>query len=582
MRVLLLHPEDSPQRGPWAARRWDLVVDLGKSSRYWEEVQAQRFGCPVLRADLFRKGLADAKQVRELLSSGHGHLMDEEGIDWWDLTCLEFIAGSLTVLAVLRVSAEIPASAEFWSTRPGWPASIFALLPGRSLQSFGVGRLTRVAVGAGRYAGLLRRFPVSQIKEIFLDKYDSGYQWRARFASRQETRVEPVVIIPSAYGNVSRMAAAYARLLPQQPFLMIATRQSAKQFKPQANVQVRDLAAYAKGDFSTAEIADLLERWEKLSAELGSSPELQVLLQSGLMDPVRRWIRDGICARNAWRDVLEREPVSGVLCGDDSNLFTRLPVLLAARRKIPTADFHHGALDGRYLYKDVPCDVYMAKNEMERDYLLRVCGLPTEKVVVAAPAVAHLPTTQPNGSHGRLVVLFSEPYEAVGMRAEEVYRELLPRLLQMARENGRGFVIKLHPFESLAQRRRLVRDILGPGDSELVTVLDGPLTSDLISQVWCGMTVESTTVIDCWEIGVCCFLCGWLTLSPFDYAQQYARFGVGEVLQGPNQIAEIPARLVNFYSRPAPTILTKAADPAMLRRWLTSTVPEPYDARTAS
>ncbi len=41
MRVLLLHPEDFPQRGPWSAQRWDLIVDLGRSSpasaAAWEE-----------------------------------------------------------------------------------------------------------------------------------------------------------------------------------------------------------------------------------------------------------------------------------------------------------------------------------------------------------------------------------------------------------------------------------------------------------------------------------------------------------------------------------------------------------------
>ena len=583
MRVLLLHPEDSPQRGPWAAQRWDLLVDLGKSSRYWEEAQTKRCGCPVMRADCFRKGLEDAKQVREILSAGRGHLIDAEGIDWWDLTCLEFIAGLLTVLAFRRVSAEIPASAELWSTRPGWPSNIFALMPGRSLRSFGVGRLARLATGAGHYAGLFRRFPVTQIKQIFLDKYDSGYQWRSRFTPRKEIRLEPVVIIPTAYGNVSRMAAAYAQLLPQQPFLMIATRQSAKQLTPSSNVEVRDLAAYAKGDFPTAEISELLEHWAKLREELCSSPELQLLLRGGLLDPVRGWLRDGVCARNAWRDVLEREPVSGVLCGDDSNLFTRVPVLLAARRKIQTVDFHHGAFDGRYLYKDLPSDVYMAKNEMERDYLLRVCSLPAGKVVIAAPkAVRSSTEIRRDRARGRTVILFSEPYEAVGMRGDQVYRELVPGLLQLARENGCRLVIKLHPFESLASRRRLVRDILGPGDLDLVSVLDGPLTNDLISQAWCGITVESTTVMDCWENGVCCFLCGWLMLSPFDYVQQYARFGVGEVLHSPEQISEVPARLAKFYNRPEPALFNTAADPAMLQRWLTSRVPEPDGARSAS
>ena len=69
------------------------------------------------------------------------------------------------------------------------------------------------------------------------------------------------------------------------------------------------------------------------------SPELRVLVQAGVLDPFPGWIRDGLSARDAWREVLEREPVGGVLCGDDSNLYTRLPVLLAVRRKITDRGF---------------------------------------------------------------------------------------------------------------------------------------------------------------------------------------------------------------------------------------------------
>jgi len=583
MRVLLLHPEDVPQRGPWARQCWDLVVDLGKSSRYAEAAWAKQFGCPLLRAEVFRRGVADAKQVREFLSAGLGRLIDEQGIDWWDLACLLLVPDVLSVLALQRVANEITGKVELWSTRSGWPASVVATALGCPLQSFTAGRFARIAAGAGHYAGLLRRFSAAQLREIFLDKYDSSYQWRSRFASKQESCPGPVVLLPSAYSNVSRMAADYARLLPQQSFLMVATRQSAWQFTPPPNVQVRDLASYAKGDFPAVEIASLVERWQKLRPELCLSAELRVLSEAGILDSVLGWLRDGLCARNAWREVLDREAVCGVLCGDDSNRYTRLPVMLAAKSKIPTVDFHHGAIDGGYLFKKLPCDLYLAKNEMERDYLLRVCSLPMERVVIAAPKPVHgLIETRRDGAQGRAVILFSEPYEVAGMRGDEVYRELLPRLVQVARENNRALIIKLHPFESLAQRRRLASEILGPGDRELVTVVDGPLTSELISQAWCGITIESTTVMDCWENGVCCFLCGWLTLSPFDYARQYARFGVGEVLRSPEQIAEVPARLVDFYNRAAPTRLTTATDPAMLQRWLTSRVSEPYGARSAS
>ena len=108
------------------------------------------------------------------------------------------------------------------------------------------------------------------------------------------------------------------------------------------------------------------------------------------------------------------------------------------------------------------------------------------------------------------IIFFSEPYEAAGMRTHEVYRELLPSLCWVARESGHGLIINLHPFESLSQRRIIVRDVLTPEDCNLVSIVDGPLTTELMGQAWFGITVESTTVIDCLQNNICCFLCGWL------------------------------------------------------------------------
>jgi len=558
------------------------VVDLGKSSQFSHGAWSGQYGCPVLSADSFRRGVADARVVREILSAGLGCLIDEEGIDWWDLISLLLVPEVLNLLAFERLTAQIDTAAEIWTTRPGWPASAMAILLGKSLRSFTAGRLASAAAGAGHYAALARRFSVAQIKEIFWDKYDSGYQWRSRLASPPERCGSSVVLLPSAYENVSRMAADYARLLPERPFLLVATRESAKRFTAPANVEVRDLAAYARPSSSTGETLSLIERWTKLRPKLHSSPQLHVLLQTGALDAMPEWLRNGIFARNAWREVIEREPLCSVLCGDDSNRFTRLPVLLAAARKIPTADFHHGALDGRYLFKDLPCDVYLAKNVMEHDYLLRVCGLPGEKIVLAPPAAPRVSSSR-RDIEQRSVVLFSEPYEAGGIRAEEFYREVLPPLLNMARENGRGLTIKLHPFESRPQRARLVREILGEDDAARVTIVDGPLTNGLISQAWCGVTIESTTAIDCRQSGVCCFLCGWLSLAPYEYAQQYARFGIGSVLHSVEDVREIPARLAAFSTHPvSPEALDTPADPAALQRWLKVGDCEPVGARHAS
>jgi hypothetical protein len=582
MRILLLHPEDSARRGPWARQQWDLVVDLGKSSRFSEQQWEAQYQCPILRADTFQEGIADVRRVREILASGQGQLIDEEGIDWWDLN-LRFVPEMLAVLTLRRVAVELSSEAELWATRAAWQMGILQSLCKKSIRIFGGGRLARSTARAGHYSGIWRRFSSAQIKEILLDKYDSGYRWRSRFASKPQPCPQPVVLLPSAYVNVSRMAGAYAALLPEQPFLLIAARQSARQFDAPKNVQIRDLASYAASDFPEGEAQSLLARWTELQAELGSFPELHLLAQAGILESFPGWLRDGLGSRDAWRQVLAREPVSAVVCGDDSNMTTRLPVLLATHREIPTADFHHGAFDGRYLLKRLASDVYLTKSEMEREYLSRVCGLPQERLIMAAPqsASAAVPLEMRTRAGGA-TIFFSEPYELAEMRAEEVYREVVPPLARLAQEQGRSLIIKLHPFESLSQRARIVRDILSFDLAKSVTWVDGPITRELMSKAWFGVTVESSAVLDCLERGVTCFLCAWLAYSPFGYLEQYERFGVGEVLNDASQIAEISVRLAGLKPASQGVGLARAADAAPLQQWLASRSHDLRGARSAS
>lgn len=589
MRVLLLHPDDSPRRGPWSEQHWDLIVDLGKSSEFSAAEWTEQFGCPILRSDSFRDGVTDQKLVRETLSAGQGRLVDEEGIDWWNLTALLITSQVEAMLTLRRVAAQVGSKPDLWATRAGWPGNALAFLLGCEIQTFSGNVLTRIARRVAHYGGLFHRFSAAQIQEIFLDKYDPGYEWRSRFASKRrashkQDAVEPLILVPSAYGNVSRMAASYARLLPDQPFLLVATRQSGKQFEAPRNLRLHDLASYAMNTSTRNESAAILEEWGRLKLELCAMPEFEVLSRTGTFDAFPNWFRSGLRVRNAWREVLEREPVCSVLCGDDSNIYTRLPVLLAARRKIPTVDFHHGAMDGRHLLKDLASDMYLAKNAMERDYLLRVCGLPSQKVIIGAPSSTYTASAG-NRRLGQTssVIFFSEPYENVGMRAEEVYREILPSLCRVARENGCSLIIKLHPFESLSHRKRMVQDLLPEQDARLVTVLDGPLSEQLLSSAWFGLTVESTTVMDCLRYGVPCFRVGWLTLSPFEYAQQYTRFGAGDVLRSANEIAHIPVRLANLPPQETKQqSLWKTADAEMLRQWLAVGSPRQSVARQVS
>lgn len=539
MRVLLLHPEDSPRYGPWTRQQWDLIVDLGKSSERTAAAWQKLAGCPVLRLESFRHSVDDPRSAGEILRTGFGQLMDDCGQDWWELTSLDVHPELETALALRRLAASSDNSGELFSTRPDWPVSGLAALLGRDVRSFS-GVRTSVAGRLGRYARAFGKLSASQMLEVFWDKYDSGYEWRSRLSARARRISESVVLLPSAYTNVSRMAAAYASLLPEQRFLLVATRRSGLQFDRPSNVNVTQLARYAKAGKRNSENAAILGGWATLRAQLQEIPEVDLLSRAGVLDPFERWFRSGLAVRDAWRCVLDHEPVTAVLCGDDSNWYTRLPVMLGRMRGLPTVDFHHGAFDGRYLLKRLSSDFYLAKSEMERDYLLRVCQLSAERVLVGAPVEPNPLRTAVQGAGQSSIIFFSEPAESVGGRTEEVYRELLPPLLQIAGEHRRTLILKLHPFENPRERSKLLEFVLGSERRAKVKIVSGPLSADLLATAWFGITVESSTVVDCARNSVPCFLCEWLVATPFGYIQQYVRFGIGRLLRSPSDLAEIP------------------------------------------
>lgn len=584
MKILLVHPEDSPCSGPWVGERWDLVVDLGKASAFTRDAWQERLTLPILQLDSLRCGIEDFDSIRKLLHDGRNQLIDEFGLDWWELISVLIYSELEESVLLGRLARELDVAAELYSTRPGWPVSGVALLLQRPLSTFaGTSRSSHFH----HYGDVLRRFSFDQLAQIFFDKYDARYRWRAPFAARRGGSKGPFVLLPSAYTNVSRMAVAYASMLPEQSFLLVATRRSGTHFEPAANVACAGLAAYAGGPEPRAEYLEILRKWSSLKQSLVRSPELDLLFRAGLLDSFPNHFRDGLAVRNAWRNVLRQEKVVAVMCGDDSNPFTRLPVLLARQLGIPTLDFHHGALDGRFLIKELPSDLYLAKGEMERDYLVRICRLPADRVILAGPARRQsIPIREGEKAVDSPILFFSEPYESGGWRAEDIYRELLPPLARLAREFDRKLVVKLHPFESRHERMVLIAKVLPPAEAVLVDVVEGPLTPQLVLKAWFAVTVESSTVIDCSLLNVPCFVCEWLNSSPYGYARQYARYGVGRSLKSPEQLNE-PPRMLRESSIPlSEDYLLKPMDPDWLRRTIATgaavpTVPSPETSQAA-
>jgi len=547
VKTLLLHPDDSARRGPWTSEKWDQIIDLGKCSEATAAAWQSLFGCPVVRLHAMRRSIEDPRLAGKILRHGFGQLLDEQGIDWWDLTSLHVHPEVETAIALRRLADEANLDGDLFATRADWPVAGVGLLLNRQLRTFSASRERNLT---GRFTNAFKNLRAAQWFEILWDKYDPGYQWRSKIIRSNSPSNQPVILIPSAYTNVSRGASAYARLVPETRFLLVATRRNGLQFDSPANVASAHLASYARPE--TTESVSLLARWANLVPMLAQVPELDLLKRSGLLAPFEVWLKAGLSVRDAWNAVFEREPVKGVLCGDDSNWYTRLPMILATRKQIPTIDFHHGAFDGRYLLKTMLCDTYLAKNEMERDYLTRICGLSDDRIVVGRMGGASQMPKHADLSRRQNIVFFSEPYESVGGRPEEIYRELLPQLVHLANDQNCKLILKLHPFENPRERAGLVVQALGHDFAQTVTIFDGPLTTELLDAARFGITVESTTVLDCAQRGVPCFQCEWLVSAPFAYVEQFARFGVGHLLHSAIEISNIPRILKQWDDRPIP------------------------------
>src|SRR5882757_1689209 len=122
MRILLLHPEDSPLDGPWVGKPWDAGFDLARSGWPACERWSRSLGCSIKPIDGLRNGFAEIARVRDLLQMGLGRLVDREGLDWWELTAI-FIHHRLEDLVLFRKLANsLPVDAEVWVSRAGFQA----------------------------------------------------------------------------------------------------------------------------------------------------------------------------------------------------------------------------------------------------------------------------------------------------------------------------------------------------------------------------------------------------------------------------------------------------------------------------
>src|SRR6202167_3049813 len=85
MRILLIDPHDTADTGPWARQRWHRIVALGMGGKITYARWSRQFQCPVTTLDSLRNGFDDFRRVRELLGLGCGRLVDEYGLDLWEI-----------------------------------------------------------------------------------------------------------------------------------------------------------------------------------------------------------------------------------------------------------------------------------------------------------------------------------------------------------------------------------------------------------------------------------------------------------------------------------------------------------------
>ncbi|MBZ5722040.1 MAG: hypothetical protein LAO03_16835 [Acidobacteriia bacterium] len=543
MKVLLLHPEDHFENfaGVW---RWDLIVDLARSPSSSYERWSRAAGCPVISLHQFEEETEDLHYTRELLQSGMHQVVDRFGIDWWDVLSLMLVADLQGVMLVRRLAKGLTPDCDLFSSRPGPLVDALQALIGR--------KVTGLKSGAGavfrrlqRYRDALRQLEGTQLAQVLQDKFDREHAIRRRLARRIQRSERPVVLLPSAYINVSRTAVAYASVVPTQQFLLVVARNSGKLTNLPPNVSSRSLDSYF-APANREEISSLLESWAKLKGHLvGAAEEFSVASRAGILERMPGLIRWGVAVRNAWAKLFDAENLVGCLCADDSNPYTRIPLILAEQRALPALACHHGAMDARMAMKTQHGDFYLAKSEMERDYLVRFCRVAPEKVLIGAPTSKQALSgpKPPDPCKRQWLVFFTEPYQTAAWRTSEVYRDLLPRLVSLARNCGLKLVFKLHPFESVKGHRRVLRQYLTKEEECQVDVLGGPLSAAVWQNIRFAMTVQSTVALECAQVGIPVFLCAWLRDPYLGYIDQFARFGVGQVLYSPEDMAKVPGML---------------------------------------
>ena len=549
MKVLLVHPEDSPLGRVWPQSRWDFVIDLGWAGSFAYAEWTRRMGCPVRGFWSYARGPEDFQQVGEILKPFLGVLVDAQGLDWWEILAPLRIHEMLQLVVVRHALRDL-GPVELVGTRLHPIASLFGNVAGQEVRYIGTGRESAAGRRWRNLRTSVRRLSLPQILQVALDKWDTDYRLRSGVTPRRKIAEDGAVLLPSGYENVTRILNSYAQVLPERRFLLVTTRKSGETQRSSKNVDTAPLSAFARSQSSDAtrrEMRSLEEGWKSLARTLEGSEQLAAVNGPEKFRDIGQSFGQWLRIRDAWREVLRIERICAVLCGDENSPTNRIPVLLAREKGLPTAHCDHGALNALLSLRSPACGAYVVKGEMERDYMARISRFDGRRIEVGAPAGTVSPARPADRD---TIVFFSEEYELTQGRSRILYQEILPPLCMIGRSHGKRVIVKLHPFESFSLRKDLVRAVLSPEDGELVDLVHGSLTPELMETIWFAVTVESSVSVDCAIRGIPCFLCGWFVTPVAGYGEQFVKYGAAQALQSPLDIAGIPEMLQGFEVTP--------------------------------
>jgi hypothetical protein len=313
MKVLLLHPEHAFAQW-YPAQHWDLVVDLGRAPTGTYKRWSRQAGCPVISIYDHAEETKDLYYLRQLLQLGTGRVVDQFGIDWWDIFSLEIASRVQQAILVQRLSKELPVNCGLYSSRADPAATALQRLLGAQLTCFGSG-LQSMHRRLRRYYETFSRLGKAELLQLVEDKFDGDCSVRRRFTTRPHKTRQPVVLLPSAYVNVSRTALSYAALLPNQQFMLVVARRNGYPATVPPNVHVASLTAYF-GATDKHELASLLESWENLKTWLiGCAAEFKTAESESFLGSASAPFGWGLALRDAWLRLFASEHVTACLSG---------------------------------------------------------------------------------------------------------------------------------------------------------------------------------------------------------------------------------------------------------------------------